>query len=110
MRIRLAEELNNHPRDCIASDKAACQHAGVGANLLGPPHDVEDDKQHQPFQECFVELAGMTRFWTAVWEHHAPRRVSDPAIKLTIDKVGDPPKEKSNGRGAGQHVAQNERR
>src|SRR6185437_9067025 len=68
----------------------------------------EDAEEDDALEECFVELARMTRIGAAGREHHRPGHVGDAAPQLVIDEVRDAPEEEADRHGADDDVAEGE--
>ncbi len=67
---------------------------------------AKNKEQHKPFQKSFIKLAGIARERPAVGEDHAPRGISNAAIELSIDEIGESAKEKTDGYAAAGQVCE----
>jgi hypothetical protein len=97
--IRLAYGLQQGPEQAVAQQEETGIETRLFQRAEFPGRDIDDGKQGQAFQGCFIKLAGMTRRAQGVGgKAHAPGQFGRPAPQLAIDEVGQPAEEQTDRR------------
>src|SRR5262245_51727756 len=86
--IRLADKLHHKTKQTIKADQRPEYRSPEEILFVNPS---QNQKQHQAFENSFIELRGMARLSPPVGEHHCPGHTCCPAIQLAINEISYAP-------------------
>src|SRR5690242_6214540 len=106
--FRLAEDLTDRTRYCIADHEKARQHSETLANPLLASGPEQEGEQQDAFQPRLIQLAGVARLHVDMRKDDGPGHVGRPANQLAIHEICDPAEEQADRRRSRDQIAERE--
>src|SRR5574341_363750 len=94
--VRLAEELRENPECSVQNEKEREENAPSSDAV---PDQPKNEKKRHPFEQELIQLRGVSGMGPSSGEDHAPRRIRNAAIELSVNEVAEPAQAQADGRG-----------
>jgi len=102
LKVGFSEKLQEKSECPIEDQEKSCNHTVAKTLLAKEPQQGEENR---PLHEGLVKLRRMAREGAAIWKNHPPRKLCDPAVEFTVNKICDPPQAKTDRRGDNHPVS-----